>query len=318
VVLATSVGRSATSNTNDQVGSMKDWKIILVQVAFSAWCQVSVGQFAPPGPPAVVYPDESCGQSSPMMVMPGPQMGPVYGEAVIMTPLPPGSTPLPGALPPQFGAPPGSAVSPPMMGPPVAGPPMLGPNGVPIAPNPQAMNLGPNPISIPAIDELVAWDQIVDVVSDYFTVAREQQVRRSGEVWTEGIIETAPQDGATWLEPHRKDSVGSFNRWESTFQTIRRRAHVRVMPDASGYLVEVIVEKELEDLPNPEKSTAGAATFRADNGPSSRRLEQVSRTRLSPLWIQLGRDPLLEQRILGDIQARLGGVAAGPPAVLVR
>jgi hypothetical protein len=190
---------------------------------------------------------------------------------------------------------------------------------VPIAPNPEAMNLGPNPISIPAIDEQIAWDQIADVVSEYFTIAREQQVRRSGTVWTEGLIETAPQDGATWLEPHRKDSVGSFNRWESTFQTIRRRAHVRVMPDASGYRVEVIVEKELEDLPNPEKATAGAAIFRNDNSPTSRRLEEVSRTRLSPLWIQLGRDPLLEQQILGDIQARLGGApAAAVPAVVPR
>jgi hypothetical protein len=168
--------------------------------------------------------------------------------------------------------------------------------------------LGPNPIVVPVTNEEVAWDQIADVMSDYFTIAREQRARRDGEVWTEGRIETAPLDGATWLEPFRKDSVGSFNRWESTFQTIRRRAVVRVIPDAAGYLVEVIVEKELEDLPNPEKATAGAAVFRGENSESlpSQRLEQVSRTRSSPLWLQLGRDPLLEQRILADIQARFG------------
>ena len=131
-------------------------------------------------------------------------------------------------------------------------------------------------------------------------------------MWTEGRIETAPQDGATWLEPHRHDSVGKFNRWESTFQTIRRRAVVRVIPDAAGYLVEVIVEKELEDLPNPEKATAGAATFRNDGSLPSRRLEQVSRTRSSPRWIQLGRDPALEQRMLAEIHARLSGVTASP------
>jgi hypothetical protein len=305
---------------------MKHWKLILAQVALLTWCQISAAQFVPPSAPMVI-PDESCGQSSPVMIVPGQPlpgqpmmapgvpMAPVYGQPAIVTPLPT------GAVVPQLSAPPGTAIAPPVVGAPMAAPaipgaPIAGPlEGVPIAPNPQAMNLGPNPISIPAIDEMVAWDQIVDVVSEYFTVAREQQVRRSGEVWTEGIIETAPQDGATWLEPHRKDSVGSFNRWESTFQTIRRRAHVRVMPDASGYLVEVIVEKELEDLPNPEKATAGAAAFQVDQGPTSRRLEQVSRTRLSPLWIQLGRDPLLEQRILGDIQARLGGLAAGPAVV---
>lgn len=298
---------------------MKHWKIILGQLALLAWSDISLGQFAPPGPPTVILPDESCGQSSPMIFAPGPQMTPVYGQGAVITPLPPGAIPPSGAAASQMGAPLGFVTSPPQLGPPIAAPTMpLPPGSVPIAPNPEGMNLGPNPISIPPIDEQIAWDQIVDVVSDHFTVAREQQARRSGEVWTEGIIETAPLDGATWLEPHRKDSVGSFNRWESTFQTIRRRAHIRVMPDASGYLVEVIVEKELEDLPNPEKSTAGAAVFRSDNSLTSRRLEQVYRTRLSPLWIQLGRDPLLEQRILGDIQARLGGLPAGPPAVLAR
>ncbi len=112
------------------------------------------------------------------------------------------------------------------------------------------------------------------------------------------------------LEPHRMDSVGSFNRWESTFQSIRRRATVRVVPDANGYLVEVIVEKELEDLAKPEKSTAGAATFRNDGSLPSSRLEEVSRTRQSQRWISLGRDPALEQRMLADIHARLNGITS--------
>jgi hypothetical protein len=134
----------------------------------------------------------------------------------------------------------------------------------------------------------------------------------------EGRIDTVPQVGATWLEPHRRDSVGSFNRWESTFQTIRRRAIVRVIPDATGYLVEVIVEKELEDLPKPEHATAGAATFRNDGSLPSRRLEQVGRTHASPCWIQLGRDPPLEQRILADIHARLSGVNVQPGSIFAQ
>jgi hypothetical protein len=162
-------------------------------------------------------------------------------------------------------------------------------------------------------DEELAWDQIADIVSDYFRIAREHRARRGPDAVVEGRIETVPQVGATWLEPHRPDSVGRFNRWESTFQTIRRRATIRVIPDAAGYLVEVIVEKELEDLPKPEHATAGAATFRNDGALPSRRLEQVSHTQASPRWIPLGRDPPLEQRMLADIHARLTGVntAAG-------
>ena len=109
-----------------------------------------------------------------------------------------------------------------------------------------------NPILVPVTDDQMAWDQIVDVVSDYFRVTREQQARRSGEAWSEGRIETQTQSGATVLEPQRGDSVGWFNRWESTFQSIRRTAVVRVIPDPNGYQVEVVVQKELEDLPQPQ------------------------------------------------------------------
>jgi hypothetical protein len=206
---------------------------------------------------------------------------------------------------------PGGAVSP-QLGLPA------GPEVLPLPPGIEATQVPPNPIAVPVVDEELAWDQIVDVVSGYFTIAREQRARRNGEVWTEGLIQTAPQDGATWLEPHRHDSVGTFNRWESTFQTIRRRAVVRVIPDAAGYLVEVIVEKELEDLPSPEKATAGAATFRGEGSLPSRRLEQVSRTRSSPRWLQLGRDPPLEQRMLAEIQARLSGLASGGGPIIAR
>ncbi len=165
-------------------------------------------------------------------------------------------------------------------------------------------------MAVRVTNDEVAWDQIADVVSDYFTIAREQRARRDGEVWTEGRIDTVPLDGATWLEPFRKDSVGSFNRWESTFQTIRRRATVRVIPDAAGYLVEVVVEKELEDLPTPEKATTGAAVFLDDDSMPSDRLEQTSRTASSQRWLLLGRDPALEQRMLADIQSRLGAAVA--------
>jgi hypothetical protein len=161
---------------------------------------------------------------------------------------------------------------------------------------------------VPVADEDLAWDQIADVVSDYFTIAHEQRVRRSGGAWMEGRIDTAPLTGATVLEPHKLDSVGTFNRWESTFQSIRRRATVRVLPDANGYLVEVIVEKELEDLPRPENATVGPSSFGSEQTLPSKRLEQILRTHTSPKWIQLGRDPALEQRILADIHARLNGI----------
>ena len=159
-----------------------------------------------------------------------------------------------------------------------------------------------NPLFVPVSNQDWAWEQIVDVVDDYFRIERENRVQLVGNVLTEGRIDSFPQIGATWLEPHRPDSIDWESRWESTF---RRRAVLRVVPEQTGYLVDIAVYKDLEDLPRPERSTAGATTFRNDDSLRSRLGEDVNRTRLAQNWIPLGRDPLLEQQILGEIHARL-------------
>jgi hypothetical protein len=285
---------------------MDKTKIILALGFFLADCQLCLSQqFVPPGQPY-----QTTGAPPAVVGQPYPQPQPMVQPGQPPAVYPPGTTVVP--LPSQT---PGSIFGPP------AGPTMVGPTpaGLPpgaiVAPQggppgvPGVVAGPPNPILVPVGDENVAWDQISDVVDDYFKIAREQRVRRTGDIWTEGRIETVPLDGATVLEPHRKDSVGSFNRWESTFQSIRRRATIRVIPDPNGYLVEVIVLKELEDLAKPEKATAGPAAFNSELTMSSHRLEDYVRTHTSQRWIQLGRDPALEQRILADIHARLNGIS---------
>ncbi len=179
-------------------------------------------------------------------------------------------------------------------GPMLVGPPLAG-----VAPGASSQ------IHVPVANRDWTWEQIVDTVDDYFRIERERQVQLVGDVLTEGRIDAFPKIGATIIEPQRRDSVGRYNRWESTLQTIRRRATVRVIPDAAGYVVDVTVEKDLEDLPRPEFSTAGVATFRNDSSLPSVPAEAVSRTQLSGRWILIGRDLALEQRILADIQSRL-------------
>ena len=295
-------------------------QIILTLSVFLASCvqlaaQQPVAQY-PNGVAPVVVGGPQYLQSAPVITQPTAPSGvPIYPPGSTVVPLPsqtPGSIFGPQMAPPGAVMPgqPGVVGTEQLPSPPGTFQPGTAPQGVvPGGPVEVVVQGPPNPIAIPVVDDELAWDQIADVVSDYFTITREQRARRAGEVWTEGRIETAPLDGATWLEPHRHDSVGSFNRWESTFQSIRRRATVRVTPDANGYLVEVIVEKELEDLPKPEKSTAGAAAFQPGITLPSNRLEQVSRTRSSTRWLSLGRDPALEQRMLAEIHARANGVS---------
>jgi hypothetical protein len=260
--------------------------------------------------------------AGPTYVQPTPSGVPIYPPGSTVVPLPsqtPGSIFGPPATPNSVVMVPQTPGVPEQLPPPpgVVVPGSQAPPGVVVpgaAPPPQMVVTGPpNPISVPVVDEEYAWDQIADVVSDYFKIAREQRARRGTQGWCEGRIDTVPRDSATWLEPHRNDSIGTFNRWESTFQTIRRRATVRVIPDPNGYLIEVIVEKEREDLPKPERASAGRASFSDSNIDvtlPSDRLEETARVRSSVRWLPLGRDPALEQRMLAEIHGRLNGVVA--------
>lgn len=221
---------------------------------------------------------------------------------------------------PVFAAP-GTVVTPgtagvPAFPDPLVAPPAFAPPGVEADGNALAPQVGlpvadtqvaalPNPLKVPVSNHDYAWDQIVDVVSDYFPIAREQRVHIDQQVWTEGRIETPYQVGATMFEPLRRDSVGAFNRWQSTLQTIRRRAEIRVVPEPDGYVIDIRVDRELEDLPKPEEASAGAATLRNDSSLPSGARGAVSRTEWSPYWIPLGRDVPLEQKMLAEIRDRL-------------
>jgi hypothetical protein len=307
---------------------MKALQFILSAAILVAIGPLTIAQQPVFQPPVFQQPSAPVYLQAPPVIQPAPQIAPVYAPQSTVVPLPsqtPGSIfgpPTAGAAPPNGLVPLPSSPGEELPAPPGAAPVIVGPGaatipmvpGAPV-PMPTPLPAPPSMITVPVMDDDVAWDQISDVVSDYFRISREQRARRGADGWTEGRIETVPQDGATALEPHRKDSVGRFNLWESTFQSIRRRASVRVVPEANGYLVEVVVEKELEDLRRPEKSTAGAATFRYDQSLPTQRMEEVSRTRQSMRWIPLGRDAALEQRILADIHARLNGLTSNQRSI---
>src|SRR5436190_2404589 len=161
-----------------------------------------------------------------------------------------------------------------------------------------------NPLFIPPVDRELLWNQTVDAVDDYFRIEREDRVRLIGGVLTEGRIDTFPTVGSTIFEPWRVDSTRGYEKLHATLQSIRRRATLRVIPVEGGYLLDVVVQKELEDLDKPEHATAGGATLRHD-GTIVRQEGPPGRYSVTLGWIPIGRDLTLEQRILSDISARL-------------
>lgn len=240
--------------------------------------------------PSEVLADTSCQTSPPVYALPP---GYVFPTAP-MQPPPPAPLAAQQAQPPQAGwfdmlPPEGGAISPDF--------------GLPR----EAVvdNRLPNPLLIRAANSDAAWESIADVLTLYFPIQSEQRVQNVGGVLTEGRFETPWQTGATVFEPWRNDSVGPFNRWQSTLQTIRRRATVRVIPAAGGYEVGVRVAKQLEDLPRPERASSGAASLRNDASLPVDRLNPVDRVLLSPRWIDIGRDEPLEQEMLRRFREKL-------------
>jgi hypothetical protein len=163
-----------------------------------------------------------------------------------------------------------------------------------------------NPVLVRIANHEVVWDGVVDVIVEYFRIEREDPVRLLGGTLTAGRIDTFPKPGATFLEPWDHDSADSYERLESTLQSIRRYAVVKVIPvenGGCGFWIDVAVYKELENLRQPEHATAGSATFRNDLSPS-RTINTELPSGAIQAWIPQGRDTAAEQRILGQILDR--------------
>lgn len=162
---------------------------------------------------------------------------------------------------------------------------------------PAAIAYHDNPAMIPGGTAEQVWEEVVDVVDDYFEIAQELPISDTEPV---GRLDTAPQVGATLLEPWRHDSANGAERLESTLQTIRRQAVVHVSRVDRGYLVEVIVYKQLEAVARPMMATSDAALLRNDSS-LTRVVNPVTDVPIEENWIPLGRDTALEQRILGQL-----------------
>ena len=153
-----------------------------------------------------------------------------------------------------------------------------------------------NPVFISAGNPEAAWERTVDAIHDFkFPIARENKL--------DGVIETDYVVGSNVLELWNRDSVGLANRWESTFQSIRRKAFVTLAPAPGGYYVSVEAVKEIEDVRGPVANSAGGATFQIDQ-PLQRDLNLVVGQSTPSGWVSLGRDYALEQAMMKRIRSR--------------
>jgi hypothetical protein len=155
-----------------------------------------------------------------------------------------------------------------------------------------------NPMFVPANDIEGVWDRTVDVLHAYqLPIERENRL--------DGIIETDYKVGSGVFEPWHRDSVSTSDRFESSFQSIRRRATISITGANGGYLVGVEVLKELEDPEELIINSAGHATF-PEGTPLERDLDIVVGPSTETGWILKGRDTNLEQELLRSMSAEYG------------
>lgn len=161
-----------------------------------------------------------------------------------------------------------------------------------------------NPSHVPNMDPQYLWEQVADSVDDYFSdFESEEPVRRRADRIQEGKLVTYPEISGTIFEPHRRETSG-YEKLQSTFQTIRRTATVTVIPDATGYIIEVRVIKEQEDVDQSQFSAAGSAAQRHD-GTIVRNENQLRQLPATLGWYEIGRDTALERKILARILGRI-------------
>jgi hypothetical protein len=154
-----------------------------------------------------------------------------------------------------------------------------------------------NPVYVPLGPAAynTVFEKVLDTVSDYFEIAETNRY--------DGSIKTFPKTSPgleRYLLPGDPDLE---QRLYATLQSIRYYALVRIqVADDGGFFVDVKIFKELEDVPRPSRSTAGAAVFRSDNV-VERQFQVIDvAPPQSGGWIPIGRDCKLEQVILQRIK----------------
>lgn len=152
-----------------------------------------------------------------------------------------------------------------------------------------------NALLLPSTNLDAMWERAVSVLHrNHFVIARESKL--------EGTIETEYRVGSNLLELWHPDSVGHENRHESTAQSIRRKVTITFRQSGSGQvMMAVFAHKEIEDVPGPTATYEGGATF-SESNVFNRDLDQVVGQASPSRWLPRGRDPLLEGRLVAQIQ----------------
>lgn len=122
-----------------------------------------------------------------------------------------------------------------------------------------------------------------------------------------GLVTTMPETSQQFFEFWRHDVDTKEDLWESTLNLIRRRVHVNLARAEDGRSGELGVTVYKERFSSPDRqfnSTGAAYQLFGDRLPSTTGQEKV--TSADDQWLELGRDPAMEDYLLRAILERAG------------
>jgi hypothetical protein len=139
------------------------------------------------------------------------------------------------------------------------------------------------------------FERAVDVLDDYFDLQTPNPY--------DGRIVTKPRVAPGYEQFWKPGNPDARQRLLATFQSVRQIATVEIRSgERGGYLVYVVVEKELEDVERPSQATQGSAVFQ-EIATVERQVEVVTpEAGADRAWFKVGRDYAFEQEILRRIR----------------
>ena len=139
------------------------------------------------------------------------------------------------------------------------------------------------------------FEKCLDVVDDYFDVLVANPY--------EGRIVTLPRVAPGYEQFWKPGNPDPRQRLLATLQSVRQTAVVEIRTgERGGYLVYVVVDKEIEDLPRPSAVTTGLAIFQ-ESPTVDRAVEVVGPEAAGGrAWYKGGRDFAFEQELLRRIR----------------
>jgi len=138
------------------------------------------------------------------------------------------------------------------------------------------------------------FERVLDVVEDYFEIAYSNRY--------DGRIIGAPKIAPGYFRPWANGTTDAYERLLATTQTMRYRCYVQIRSaEQGGYLVQVVVYKELRDEGRPINAPSGSI-FR-DAATVDRQFEVVDPEIIAENgWIPKGREHTIEDSILRQIR----------------